>query len=242
MASKHITNCPCCFKIFKRQGCYEKHIFTCQRKQEHDDYQKQDKLPNTTQLYEMITILTEKYNSVQSELENMKQHIRTKNKKIDVITWLNEQENPDHSWYSCIENMTITISDLESIFKNGFIDGSFEIINKYLEKEEVRETFRCFEQKKNIIYVFDEEWNECKTDDFKKIFNVIYNKMMETFDIYKMENEGRMGDEQFQSEYCDNFMKLLCVDIPFEKKMTRIKNKIYTDYKESFKTITEMEI
>ena len=242
MASKHITNCPCCFKIFKRQGCYEKHIFTCQRKQERDDYQKQDKLPNTKQLYEMITILTEKYNSVQSELENMKQHIRTKNKKIDVITWLNEQEKPEHSLYSCIENMVITISDLESIFKNGFIDGSFEIINKYLEKEEVRETFRCFEQKKNIIYVFDEEWNECKTDDFKKIFNVVYNKLMVTFDDYKMENECRMGDEQFQAEYCDNFMKLLCVDIPFEKKMTRIKNKIYTDYKESFKTITEMEI
>ena len=238
MASKHITNCPCCFKIFKRQGCYEKHIFTCQRKQSDIG----EKLPNTTQLYEMITILTEKYNSVQSELENMKQHIRTKNKKIDVITWLNEQEKPEHSWYSCIENMEITISDLESIFKNGFIDGSFEIINKYLEKEGVRETFRCFEQKKNIIYVFDEEWNECKTDDFKKIFNLIYNKLMVTFDDYKMENEGRMGDEQFQAEYCDNFMKLLCVDIPFEKKMTRIKNKIYTDYKESFKTITEMEI
>lgn len=242
MTSKHITNCPCCFKIFKRQGCYEKHIFTCQRKQEQDEYQEQDKLPNTKQLYEMIIILTEKYNSVQSELESMKQHIRTKNKKIDVITWLNEQEKPEHSWYSCIEKMEITVSDLEYIFKNGFIEGTVEITNKYLEKERVREMFKCFEQKKNIIYVFDEVWKECKPDDFKRIYNIIYNKLLVTFDDYKTENENRLRDDQFQTEYSDNFMKLLCVNIPFENKMVRIKNKIYSEFKENFKTITELEI
>lgn len=242
MTSKHITNCPCCFKIFKRQGCYEKHIFTCQRKQEQDEYQEQDKLPNTKQLYEMITILTEKYNSVQSELESMKQHIRTKNKKIDVITWLNEQEKPEHSWYSCIEKMEITVSDLEYIFKNGFIEGTVEITNKYLEKERVREMFKCFEQKKNIIYVFDEVWKECKPDDFKRIYNIIYNKLLVTFDDYKTENENRLRDDRFQTEYSDNFMKLLCVNIPFENKMVRIKNKIYSEFKENFKTITELEI
>jgi len=242
MTSKHITNCPCCFKIFKRQGCYEKHIFTCQRKQEQDEYREQDKLPNTKQLYEMITILTEKYNSVQSELESMKQHIRTKNKKIDVITWLNEQEKPEHSWYSCIEKMEITVSDLEYIFKNGFIEGTVEITNKYLEKERVREMFKCFEQKKNIIYVFDEVWKECKPDDFKRIYNIIYNKLLVTFDDYKTENENRLRDDQFQTEYSDNFMKLLCVNIPFENKMVRIKNKIYSEFKENFKTITELEI
>ena len=241
MTSKHITNCPCCFKIFKRQGCYEKHIFTCQRKQEQDEYQEQDKLPNAKQLYEMITILTEKYNSVQSELESMKQHIRTKNKKIDVITWLNEQEKPEHSWYSCIEKMEITVSDLEYIFKNGFIEGTVEITNKYLEKERVREMFKCFEQKKNIIYVFDEVWKECKPDDFKRIYNIIYNKLLVTFDDYKTENENRLRDDRFQTEYSDNFMKLLCVNIPFENKMVRIKNKIYSEFKENFKTITEME-
>ena len=24
MTSKHIINCPCCFKTFKKKGCYEK--------------------------------------------------------------------------------------------------------------------------------------------------------------------------------------------------------------------------
>jgi hypothetical protein len=249
MTSKHITNCPCCFKIFKRSGCYEKHIFTCQRKNEAVG----ERIPDTKQLYEMITILTEKYNSVQSELENMKQHVRNKNKKIDVLTWLNEQDQPKsgkedksqpkhHSLYYYIENMGITVSDLELIFKNGFIEGTVEIINSYFENEQIRETFKCFEQKKNIIYVFDGEWKECKSDDFNKIYNVIYNKMLVTFDVYKTENESKLRDEHFQIEYSDNFMKLLCVNIPTDKKIVRIRNRIYNEFKENFKTITELEI
>ena len=246
MTSNHITNCPCCFKIFKRTGCYEKHIFTCQRKQE-DVGATVSNIPNTKQLYEMITTLTEKYNSVQSELANMKQQIRSKNKKIDVLTWLNEQNKPGKedkpcSLYSHIENMEITVSDLERVFKNGFMDGIVEIINNYLENERVRETFKCFEQKKNIMYIFDQEWKECKTDDFKKIYNMIHNKMFVTFDVYKTENESKMRDDRFQTEYSDNFLTLLCVNIPVEKKIVPIKNKIYREFKEKFKTITELEI
>jgi hypothetical protein len=74
------------------------------------------------------------------------------------------------------------------------------------------------------------------------MFNVIYKEMLAMFDVYKTENETRLNDDKFQIEYSDNFMKLLCVNIPFENKCTRIKNKIYAELKESFKTITEMDI
>jgi hypothetical protein len=236
MASKHIINCPCCFKIFKKAGCYEKHIFTCQRTNE------EDKTPSVKQLYEMITILTEKYNTVQSELDSLKRQICTKNKKLDVLAWLNEQTKPNTNWNAVMENMEITVDDLQLIFKNGFIDGSFEILNNYLQRDENRNVVKCFEQKNNVIYVFDNEWKELQVDAFKTMFNVIYKEMLAMFDVYKTENETRLNDDQFQIEYSDNFMKLLCVNIPFENKCTRIKNKIYTELKESFKKITEMDI
>ena len=235
MASKHIMNCPCCFKTFKKAGCYEKHIFACQRT-------KEESLPSVKQLYEMITVLTEKYNTVQSELDSLKRHISTKNKKLDVLNWLNEQDKPTFSWHTCIEQLDISVDDLHLIFKNGFVDGSFEIISNYLRREKHGDIIKCFEQKNNIIYVFDNEWKELQMDSFKVTFNAIYKKMLATFDEYKTENEKRLNDDQFQTEYSDNFMKLLCVNIPFENKCLRIKNKLYTNLKESFKTITEMDI
>jgi hypothetical protein len=190
----------------------------------------------------MITMLTEKYNTVQSELDSLKRQICTKNKKLDVLAWLNEQTKPNINWNAVMENMEITVDDLHLIFKNGFIDGSFEILNNYLQRGGTRDVVKCFEQKNNVIYVFDNEWKELQLDAFKTVFNVIYKNMLAMFDVYKTENETRLNDDQFQIEYSDNFMKLLCVNIPFENKCTRIKNKIYAELKESFKTITEMDI
>jgi uncharacterized C2H2 Zn-finger protein len=238
MSTKHITTCPSCFKIFKRAGCYEKHIFVCQRTNETA------KTPNTKQLYDMINTLTEKYNTVQSELECLKRHIYTKNRKLEIIPWLNEQEEqPKYKWSTCMENMKITTDDLSIIFKNGFINGVFELVNKHLLSGENLTVIKCFEQKKNIIYVFDGEWVECSQDNLKNIFTVIYNKLLITFDLYKNENKRKLeNDEQFQLEYLDNYMKLVDMNMPFETACNRIKNKIYMEHKESFKSITSYDI
>jgi len=240
MASKHIVNCPCCFQIFKKKGCYEKHILYCQ--QSFPDTNKTNNEPNTRQLYDMITTLTEKYNTVQTELESLKRHINIKNKRLDVITWLNEQPVPITSWTRCMDNFTISLADMECIFKNGFIDGLIAIINSYLYREENRQVLKCFEQKNNILYVFDEQWKELKIDEFKVIFNDIYKKTLSAFDKYKNDNQHRMTDEEFQTEYSNNFMKLLCVTVTPDAKCTRIKNKMYAEFKENFKTIVELDI
>lgn len=238
MTSKHITTCPTCFKIFKRTGCYEKHIFVCQRTNEDAI-----KIPNTKELYQMVTTLIEKYNNVQTELECLKRHIYTKNRKLEVLPWLNEQEPPKCKWSTCIDSLSLTTEDLHLIFKNGFMNGAFEIINKHLQSGENLSTIKCFEQKKNILYIFDEKWEECGTDKFKTIFTVIYNKIMTRFDIYKNENNHRMeNDEQFQIEYLNNYMKLVDINMSFESLCNRIKNKIYMEYKESFKSITSYDI
>ena len=42
----------------------------------------------------MIKSLTEKYNTVQSELENLKNKVGIQNKKINVLEWLNKQDKP----------------------------------------------------------------------------------------------------------------------------------------------------
>jgi predicted nuclease with TOPRIM domain len=107
MTSKHIMNCPSCFKTFKRTGCYEKHIFLCQRRDE-------EIIPNNKQLWDMITSLTEKYNNVQSELESLKRKISIQNKKIDILEWLNRtsKNNSNNNWDDVMSNFEVKIIDL----------------------------------------------------------------------------------------------------------------------------------
>ena len=235
MTSKHIIHCPSCFKTLKKKECYEKHIFQCQRLHEENT-------PTSYQLYEMIKSLTEKYNSVQNELENLKRNNQIQNKKINVLEWLDKQNKPPIVWSKYINDMKITLSNLELIFKKGLIDGVFDILIQYLHSFEYSEVIKCFEQKKYIIYVFEEQWNIMNNKAFENIFKIIYQKILTSFEEYRIVNESKMNDDNFQVEFNNNFMTILCVHIPFESKCVRIKNKLFNELKENFTSIIEFEL
>ena len=235
MTSKHIINCPSCFKSFKRAGCYEKHIFQCQRRTE-------EKIPNNKELWDMITHLTEKYNTVQSELEYLKNKMGIQNKKIDVLEWLNKQEKPNNTWKEIIENFEMKICDLDLIFQKGLIEGVVDIMIQYLQSFNSNDVIRCYEQKKNVFYVFNGSWEILNKGDFENSYKTIYQKILSSFEEYKNVNENKMNDDEFQIEFNNNFVKILCVQTPFESQSVRIKNKIFDEIKENFKSIIELEI
>ncbi len=235
MTSKHIINCPSCFKSFKRAGCYEKHIFQCQRRNE-------EKIPNNKELWDMITHLTEKYNTVQSELEYLKNKMGIQNKKIDVLEWLNKQENPNTTWKEIIENFEMKICDLDLIFQKGLIEGVVDIMIQYLQSFNSNDVIRCYEQKKNVFYVFNGSWEILNKGDFENSYKTIYQKILSSFEEYKNVNENKMNNDEFQIEFNNNFVKILCVQTPFESQSVRIKNKIFDELKENFKSIIELEI
>ncbi len=171
MTSKHIINCPSCFKSFKRAGCYEKHIFQCQRRNE-------EKIPNNKELWDMITHLTEKYNTVQSEMEYLKNKMGIQNKKIDVLEWLNKQEKPNTTWKEIIENFEMKICDLDLIFQKGLIEGVVDIMIQYLQSFNSNDVIRCYEQKKNVFYVFNGSWEILNKGDFENSYKTIYQKIL----------------------------------------------------------------
>ena len=235
MTSKHIVNCPSCFKSFKRVGCYEKHIFQCQRRTE-------EKIPNNKELWDMITHLTEKYNTVQSEMEYLKNKMGIQNKKIDVLEWLNKLEKPNSTWNEIIDNFEMKICDLDLIFQKGLIEGVVDIMIQYFQSFNSTDVIRCYEQKKNVFYVFNGSWEILNKGDFKNSYKAIYQKILSLFEEYKNLNENKMNDDEFQIEFNNNFVKILCVQTSFELQSTRIKNKIFNELKENFKSIIELEI
>jgi len=235
MTSKHIINCPSCFKSFKRAGCYEKHIFQCQRRTE-------EKIPNNKELWDMITHLTEKYNTVQSELEYLKNKMGIQNKKIDVLEWLNKLEKTNSTWNEIIDNFEMKICDLDLIFQKGLIEGVVDIMIQYLQSFNSNDVIRCYEQKKNVFYVFNGSWEILNKGDFENSYKTIYQKILSSFEEYKNVNENKMNNDEFQIEFNNNFVKILCIQTPFESQSVRIKNKIFDELKENFKSIIELEI
>jgi len=66
--------------------------------------------------------------------------------------------------------------------------------------------------------------------------------VMSSFNEYREKNTDKMENEDFQTEFNNNFIKLLCVEVPFETKSVRVKNKLFNELKENFKSIIELDI
>ena len=259
MTTKHIINCPCCYKIFKKKGCYEKHILRCERTERelcglgglggvgglsggHNNG------PSNRQLYEMIQTITEKYNQVQSELESLKRQINVKNKKLDVISWLNENSEPDKNldFIEVFQSIYIDQSQLDIIFEKGLIEGMFEIIKNHfqMKQEQTQKTgMKCFQQKKNTIYVCrDGTWQMLALDDFSKMIDELNVKIFAAFNQYRLTNTDKLDQDEFQTTFTNNLNKLLCSNISFDQRCIRIKNKLFVEFNECFKTIVEYQI
>ena len=262
MTTKHIINCPCCYKIFKKKGCYEKHILRCERTDRelggvsggvggglgggvgggHNNG------PSNRQLYEMIQTITEKYNQVQSELESLKRQINVKNKKLDVISWLNENSEPDKNidFIEVFQSIYIDQCQLDVIFEKGLIDGMFETIKNHVQikQEQTQKNFmKCFQQKKNIIYVCREGiWQMLTIDDFSKMIDELNVKIFAAFNQYRVENIDKLDQDEFQITFTNNLNKLLCSNISFDQRCIRIKNKLFVEFNECFKNIVEYQI
>lgn len=233
MSSKSIINCPYCCKIYKKKGCYENHIFNCQRK--NDNIQK---TPSTKDLFDLIQNLTLKYNNIQEELESVKSKLNTKYKKINILDWLNKNKDINCNFSTLIDKLQLSKEDLQVIFDKGFINGVSEILTYNLSD---KENISCFNEKKGIIYVFNNNWEELQDKTFEELIKKINGQMLSLFKNYQDNNIDKMEDEQFHEEIHKQLLKLLS-DLPLEVKCRRIKNKLYENLKIKFKTIIEFEI
>ena len=253
MTTKHIINCPCCYKIFKKTGCYEKHILRCERTDREmggfrGGVDGHNNGPSNRQLYDMIQTITEKYNQVQSELESLKRQINVKNKKLDVISWLNENSEPDKNvdFLEVFQSIYIDQYQLDIIFEKGLIDGMFEIIKNHFQMKQEqtqKNCMKCFQQKKNIIYICQEGiWQMLSINDFSKMIDELNVKIFAAFNQYRLTNTDKLDQDEFQTTFTNNLNKLLCSNISFDQRCIRIKNKLFVEFNECFKTIVEYQI
>lgn len=253
MTTKHIINCPCCYKIFKKTGCYEKHILRCERTERElcgftGGGNTPNNGPSNQQLYDMVQTITEKYNQVQSELESLKRQINVKNKKLDVISWLNENSEPDKNigFVEVFQSIYIDQCQLDIIFEKGLIDGMFEIIKNHfqLKQEQTQKNcMKCFQQKKNTIYICQEGiWQMLAIDDFSNMIDELNVKIFAAFNQYRLTNTDKLDQDEFQTTFTNNLNKLLCSNISFDQRCIRIKNKLFVEFNECFKTIVEYQI
>ena len=160
-------------------------------------------------------------------------HNNCNNKTFNLQVFLNETCKDAMNLSEFIENISLQLSDLESIGRLGYVEGVSNIIIKNLNALEVeKRPMHCTDKKREIMYVKDDDEWQKEQDDKKRIKSVISNiisKNLELLPEYEDKYPECMNPESKKSdEYNKIIMETMggAVNNNGEKNKEKIIRKI----------------
>lgn len=151
-----------------------------------------DIVPSQNTIYKMLKVLISENNKLKKKITRLENKVFKKKKKINVIDWLNTQNNSVNNiiyknYQTFFDNLTLNDS-LQHMFHNSYINGYFIIIN-YLLKENI---LVAWSQKKQIYY-YNDGWFIFKVEDLTNLIRKIQRNII--CELYEKKEE--ISNEKF---------------------------------------------
>jgi len=185
-------------------------------------------MPSVSQMYSIIKELTFNYNHLKSDLEEMKKHVYKTKKKIYLLEWLKEKVHPTTNIKTYIDKLDININLLT---EHGFEKGLVFLFDKNKEGKEEIIPIRCFDQHKNCLFIFENEWKICSDEQFQNIVDTLHTK------ILRIVSQISIDIHDSNDNYCIIIKKLLHQNTDY----LQIKKNIYQQLKSNVMNIVEYE-
>ena len=115
-------------------------------------------------------------------------------KKINITEWLNKNIKITLTYSDWLKDLNITQTHLHQIFNETWEKFIEEFLK--LECNNNNLPIKCFNHKKNNIYIYDKKWKKATEKDLVKIFNKFQNKVLK--ESIKWE-KGLSYDQKFGS-------------------------------------------
>ena len=233
--------CSLCDKHFTRKIYYERHEASCliKKRNQVDEYSLSPK-----QMYILINELINKVNYLENEMLEMKSWVKKKQRKCNIIDWLNENCKPEQDFNDWKENIIITNKHLEMIYKYDFVDGMYFILQDLFPIEnEDSFPIKGFEQKKNLLFIYTKDsWKSMTNEDFESFINKIHHNIIVLFKKWKDKHQDLIYENEDENDkYLLNVIKVMGGKLPMEQRILRINNKFYNYIKLNLKNIVEYD-
>tara|TARA_Y100000389_G_C17400188_1_gene484876 strand:- start:559 stop:1332 length:774 start_codon:yes stop_codon:yes gene_type:complete len=209
-----------CGKEYKYHQSYYRHKKTCSyKKPESKEEATETVLKLITENKEIMNLLLkqsnenkELRNQITKQSEQISELIpkvgnNNINKQFNINVFLNEKCKDAISMKDFIENITITMRDLDFTKSNGNIKGITNIITNNLSKLSLyKRPLHYYDKNKKVLYIKNKEWEE--DEDYKQINLIIAS--VETRQINQLSNWTKENPDYMQSEakQCE-FLKIV---------------------------------
>ena len=250
--------CKYCNKIYIRKYAYNNHFEKCKFYKSRCSIIKEDNdkflnninetninLSNST-IYKMLIDLTNKYDKLQKDYDELKKFVETNKKKVDIITYLNNNFNFDnYDFNDFIKSINITSEDLEIIFKKDYLDGIVSIILNKINILENNVPLKGFSTKENILYIYLKSlksWIQIPSEELQKTIKYFSKNILNEFGKWESETKKTMRPDDFSEIYILNMKKVLGGNYDSKNLNNLLKSRLYKNIKINVKSISSYEI
>ena len=257
--------CSYCNKIYKRSYAYNNHFEKCKFyksrctiiKEENSEFLNNNYNNNYNNnktninfsnftIYKMLIDLTNKYEKLQKDYDKIKKFVETNKKKVDVITYLNNNFNfNNYDFDDFIKSINITSEDLEIIFKKDYLDGIVSIILNKVNILENNIPLKGFSTKENILYIYLKSlnsWIQMSNEELQKTIKYFSKNILNQFSKWEIETKKTMRPDDFSEIYILNMKKVLGGNYDSKNLNNLLKTRLYKNIKINVKSISSYEI
>ena len=210
-----------------------------------------DKMTITNEnLFKLLINLTNKYEKLQNDYNELKKFTNYNKNKLNVIDHLNNNFQCnifDYNDFCKKLSHDFNINDLECVFKNDYVNGCAQIIINFIEKIKFENIHNlpiyAFNHKDGILYIYDKSlssWTQINEKYLTILIKEINKNLLNHFLQWKNDNEKYFLDEQFSEIYILNMKKIIGNNFDKKNKDIMIKNIIYKHIKVCIKNVFEI--
>ena len=259
--NSHPMYCEFCGKCYKTIVNLNKHILLCEvvnrSLNKTTNAPTNEHLPSPETMYKIIESLTIKYNKLEEKMEQLQKWVDKKKKKINIIDWLNENDKikPTYDFDIIIDKINITQTTVDYLFTNSFYDTVNETLSNFYSnsnnsQENPEMPLFAFNQKANLIYVFNKNdtleqtssWKEITKDQLVDFLDKIQTKISKCLKAWKKINEDKVrNDNKYSELYSKTIIKIMDVKFNNETTITKYKSLLYNKIKVDMKNLIEYE-
>lgn len=241
--------CNGCGRSFVHTSNYTSHTLLCDQLCNTNKIKKmltdeEGYIPSQTEMFYLVRNLMNKCEMLECEVQKLRKYAEITKKQIDAVQWLNNNVSLTTSYSSWLADITISQKELQTIFNCKYIDGVYQVLESRLPLFNTQShPIKCFSQKKNVFYVYeDDEWKYMTKDDFNKMVNILSSRVIKAFYIWKQENIERIeNDDYMYDTYTSNMRIVLGENKTNEQIILSLKNKLYAYLKCDLKNIVKYE-
>lgn len=242
--------CVHCGKSYVKRVNLNKHIIVCELLQRSKTsrgvkYEEEDDIPSQKKLFQMLIELGDKYNRLESKVDEMNKWVVKKKKKINVVDWLNSNIVPNLTFGDVIDTIIVGDNDANVIIEHNFSEILNIIFSRTIYNfNESESPIFAFVQKPNVFYIYNSEhiWVELTSEMMIKFLNRVHMKVIRAFyDWRHNESNENNRDDKFTMMCDKTLLKLMSVEFTNDNTLSRTKSAMYSRMKADMKALIEYE-